>query len=93
MIEVPELWRDAFLVVREIPGRGLCGLQHFIYTCGLLTNMRFDGVSYAYDARYCYPLLGDALCALREWDGKGDPPGDWVKEKVSERSRVAEMDG
>ena len=44
-------------------------------------------MAYNYDARYCYPIERDALHDLREWDGKGDPPGDWIKEKVSERAK------
>ena len=87
MSRVPELWQGTFLSVREIPGRGLCAVQRFAYTCGLLLNVRFDGLTYFYDARYCYPLMSDAVEDLREWGGEGDPPGDWVKEKVSERGR------
>jgi hypothetical protein len=29
--------------------------------------------------------LTDALNALTAMDGRGDPPGNWIKEKVSER--------
>ena len=83
--ELPELWRDVFMVVREVPGRGLCGIQRFIFSCGLLTDLRFDGAFYDYKARYCYPLASEALRGLAEWDGTGDPPGEWLKEKVSER--------
>lgn len=90
MDEIPELWRDVFVCVREVPGQGLCGVQRFIYTCGLLTRMSFDGPAYNYRARYCYPLASEALRALSEWDGKGDPPGEWIKEKVSERMRIPE---
>jgi hypothetical protein len=89
MTEIPELWRTSFLLTREIPGRGLCGTMRFVYTCGLLTNLRFDGLSYGYDARYCYPILADALEDLLRWDGTNDPPGEWLKEKVSERMRVS----
>lgn len=85
MAQLPEIWRDQFLAAREIPGLGLCAVQRFIYTTGLLTNLSFNGISYNYDARYCYPNATDALVDLQEWDGKGDPPGDWIKEKVSER--------
>jgi hypothetical protein len=85
--ELPERWRDVFMLTREIPGRGLCGVQRFLYTCGLLVDMRFDGLSYDYKARYCYPIAADALHDLLHWDGVGDPPGDWHTEKVSGRIR------
>lgn len=83
--EVPELWRDSFIALREVPARGLCGLQRFIFTTGLLTDLTFDGMAYNYSARYCYPRMIDAWHALATWDGTGDPPGEWVKEKVSGR--------
>lgn len=72
-------------VSREIPGQGLCGVQRFIFTTGLLTHLRFDSVSVDYAARYCYESHRDALEALATWDGKNDPPGDWIKEKVTDR--------
>ena len=84
---IPDIWRDQFLATREIPGHGLCGVQRFIFTTGLLTHLRFDAFTYDYAARYCYPIAADALRDLRTWDGTGDPPGEWIKEKVSERMR------
>lgn len=90
-IELPELWRDQFLLTRHVAGHGLCGVQRFAFSCGLLVNLRFDGLGYFYDARYCYPGL-DAVAALIEWDGTGDPPGEWIKEKVSGRRRDGSTD-
>lgn len=83
---IPPEWKTTIPFAREVPGRGVCGLQSFVFTWGLLVNLRFDGMFYRYDARYCYPLFGDARAALRDWDGTGDPPEGWVKEKVSERT-------
>lgn len=31
--------------------------------------------------RFCYEHGRDALVAVVTWDGQGDPPGPWVKEK------------
>lgn len=90
MDQIPEVWRECFLETRDVPGRGLCGVQRFAFTCALCANMRFDGLFYDYAARYCYPTAADALRDLRAWDGHGDPPGEWIVEKVSERSRVPE---
>lgn len=84
---VPPVWLTEFEALREIEGRGLCGVQRFIFTCGLLTNLRFVGLTNSYDARYCYESRADAVRALATWDGQGDPPGDWIKEKVSGRGR------
>lgn len=87
---LPEVWRSEFLAVRDVPTRALCGVQGFIFTCGLLTNLRFDGLLYDYDARYCFESRSEAMRALLAWDGTGDPPGEWIKEKVSGRSRLPE---
>lgn len=85
--EVPGAWLTEFLLLRSITGLGLCGVQRFAFTSGLLVNLRFDGLSYFYDARYCYSTANEALKDLAEWDGQGDPPGEWIKEKLSERWR------
>lgn len=81
--ELAEHW--SFLRVREVPGRGDCAVQRFIFTCGLLVGVKLDRACIDYTARYCYDSARDALRALETWDGKGDPPGLWIKEKVSER--------
>jgi hypothetical protein len=77
-------WRDAFAATRRVDGT-FCAVQKFVFTAGLLVNVRMDGWTYGYDARYCYPTLEEALVALATMDGHGDPPGGWIKEKVSER--------
>jgi hypothetical protein len=81
---IPEGWRDQISNGRVINGR-LCGLQPFMFTTGLMVNLRFDDMTYEYSARYCYERFEDALKALNTWDGAGDPSGPWCKEKVSER--------
>lgn len=82
---LPEVWREGMLAAREIPGQGICCIQRFMLTCGVLTKVEFSGFCYFYEARYCYPSMMDAWHALWTWDGQGDPPEGWVKEKVSER--------
>lgn len=67
---IPTIWQPEFLAVREIPGQGVCAVQRFIYTTGLLTNLSFNNLAYAYDARYCYEHTTDALVDLQAWDGQ-----------------------
>jgi hypothetical protein len=38
-----------------------------------------------YRTRFMYPDLGTALVALLAWDGLGDPPGPWIKQKPGDR--------
>ncbi len=81
---VPAEWEDAIAARAEIGGR-LCVVQSFMVTSGLLVGVRFDEFGYSYDARYCFEHSFSAFAALHAWDGTGDPPGPWIKEKVSER--------
>jgi len=64
-------------MLREIPGRGLCALFRFMFTVGLVYGI--DEIGYV--GRYCYSNLADAKKDLGIWDGKEDPPGDWIKHK------------
>lgn len=87
-VVVPEMWRSELLCTRELPGRGLCAIQRFAYTCALLVDVTFDDQLYDYKARYCYHGAFEAIEALDAWNGSDDPPGEWIKEKVSGRSRT-----
>jgi hypothetical protein len=70
-------WKSEYVGKRVLPGLGLCGVKHMIYTASLIVGLNEEGYRY----RYCYPTLFDALEALRVWDGTGDPPGPWIKLK------------
>lgn len=74
-----------FLAVREVPNQGDCAVIRYLFTCGLLTNVQAHNSTIEYSARYCYDTAKEALEALKTWDGCGDPPEDWIKEKVSDR--------
>lgn len=62
---------------REIEGQGLCALAPMMFTVGLACGI--GAISYRY--RYCYPTASEARHALKVWDGKGHPPGSWIKRK------------
>lgn len=77
---------EGYTDIKEINGRGLCGLYRFIFTTGLVTGLDSTG----YSGRYCYSSKADALKALESWDGQEDPSGDWIKYKGKggERPRI-----
>lgn len=57
---------------------GKCyAIFRFIFTTGLVVGI--DSVGY--ESRYCYHSHIDAVKALDEWDGTGDPSGNWIKQK------------
>jgi hypothetical protein len=68
---------EGYSEIKEIPGKGICGLRDFIFTTGLMIGMTEVG----YYGRYCYSTESEALEALNTWDGEGDPPGPWIKYK------------
>lgn len=61
---------------------GRCaGILNMIYTVGLFVGMDEIGPR----SRYCYHTRHEAEEALALWDGTGDPPGNWIKQKPEER--------
>lgn len=62
---------------RQLPTGEWAALHRFLFTTGLVVGITPD----AYRTRYCYQSIGAALQALMDWNGEGDPPGDWIKEK------------
>ena len=83
---IAQLEKEGYKHIREIPGRGLCGISIFMFTAGILYNLDESG----YSGRWCYHSESEALHALDKWDGVGDPPGNWIKYKGEggERSRA-----
>lgn len=65
------------LLSRELPTGEWAGVQRMMFTNALLVGM--DGTGYR--THFCYPLGMPAIEALASWDGVGDPPGPWLKEK------------
>lgn len=77
---------------RLLPTGEWAGLRTFMFTVGLCVGI--DETSYR--TRFCYE--GEhwraAHDALMTWDGLGDPPGPWIKEKgANERRNPATLKG
>lgn len=62
---------------RVMPDGSLAALGRQLYTTGIVVGI--DDMGYA--ARFCYGSHAVAAAALKAWDGKGDPPGPWIKYK------------
>jgi hypothetical protein len=76
ILEAIKACQDNGDMVRVIDGQ-VIALRRFMFTIAIVCNCDRDG----YERRYCYEGLGDALVPFVEWDGKGHPPGDWIKLK------------
>lgn len=79
LIEKLESDKEGYYEFTVIPGKGLCAIRGFIYTVGLVIGLDETG----YKERYCYPneYVMDAVIALKNWNGEGYPPGNWIKRK------------
>ena len=72
---------EGYLRPRRLPNGCVACLMVMNFTTWLYMDVALDG----WRTRYCYENLTDALDALESWDGAGDPPGPWIKQKPEER--------
>jgi len=81
---------NSYLAPRLLPSGEWAALHRFIFTTGLVVGIDEHGRR----TRFCYERFEDAFAALATWDGRGDPPGPWIKEKGEiERSNPARSNG
>lgn len=74
---IEALKSDGYTDLKIINGR-IFGLHRFVFTVGLMDRLEYDG----YVGRWCYDNKSDALDALRDYPGEGDPKdGHWIKYK------------
>ena len=81
---VPRELRDAFRGERWIAGKP-CVVQKGALSTALLVDVSFSPLLCNFIAQYHYETEEDALLAMRDWDGRLDPPGRWMKEVVTGR--------
>lgn len=67
---------EGYTNIKQINGK-TCGIYRFIFTAGLVVGIDHAG----YEYRFCYKNHNEAVKALEVWDGTGDPPGNWIKQK------------
>lgn len=68
--------------ITEGPYAGtVMAIMRQLYTWGLVAGM----TKFSYKTRYCYTSLDDCFLAFAQWNGIGDPPGPWIKQKPQDR--------
>ena len=82
---VPIHLRQAFRAERWIGGKP-CVIQEGALWTALLVDVSFSPPVCDFIAQYRYESVDEALLALRDWDGRLDPPGQWIKEVVTGRT-------
>ncbi len=68
---------------RRLASGEWAAIMRFLFTTGLIVGIEELG----YRTRFCYRTREEALEALSSWNGTGDPPGEWIKEKGNEGDR------
>ena len=85
---------DHIHVVRERPDGKTIALTRMVASTALLlvTEDYKERAQARYwngwQKRFCYRRFDQALDAALEWDGEGDPPGDWIKDKSPGQDRL-----
>jgi len=73
-----------YLIPRQLPNGEWIAIMRMPFTVGLFVGI----TEYSYRTRFCYADAVHAVLASIEWDGTGDPPGPWIKEKGSGVDRM-----
>ena len=73
---------NQYLRSRQLPDGRWIAVTNQIYTTSLYVDVTERS---AYRKRFCFERTAEAVQALEEWDGTGDPPGPWIKEKPGDR--------
>jgi hypothetical protein len=77
-----------YLYPRQLADGTWIALAKMMYTVGLVVGI--DRVGYR--KRFCYETATAAVLAVTAWNGQGDPPGMWIKEKPGDRFNPAWAD-
>lgn len=80
---IDDLKAQGYERIKPLPS-GLCGLMRFITTHAIVVGLTDRG----YRGRYCYEHKQQAVDAIMEWNGEGDPPGPWIKYKGIDGERL-----
>jgi len=84
-MDAAELLALGYFAGKPLANGEWLALQPQIFTTGLYVVADRSG----WRTRYCYERWSDALRALEAWDGSGDPPGPWIKQKPEDRLNPA----
>jgi hypothetical protein len=72
-----ELVANGYRNIRRLPTGEWAAVLKFIFTWGLCVGLDRDG----YRTRFCFETREEATNSLNSWDGKGFPPGWWLRQK------------
>ena len=67
--------------IKRLDTGEFAGIYDYMFTAGIVVGIDATG----WRTRYCYESREQAEAALEQWDGRGDPPGPWIKQKPEDR--------
>ncbi len=74
------LKENDYYFLKVMPNGEIAGLHDYVFTVGLVVGLDEIG----YRTRFCFDSASQAIVSLLNWDGKGFPPGWWIKQKPEE---------
>ena len=80
-LTLEEAHEKGYQIVRILPGGCCCAVQRMIFTCALMVGLTDLG----WETHFCFHTPEEAVLSLIQWDGAGDPPGNWIKQKPEGR--------
>jgi len=78
--------RKSYVILRTLPDGRLGGVLRLMFHWTLHVDIDHNG----YADRYCFKHLPDAISALMNWDGTGDPGDRWHRHFGTGRRRNLE---
>ena len=85
MIDIDPQDAKHLLCLTEFENGRNAAIMPFMFTWAIIADLTRTG----YEDRWCYETLQDAIAALSEWNGEGEPEG-WHRHPTSGRRRTKE---
>lgn len=77
---------DGYTYFRVYPNGRSAAIVRFLFSSAIVDNIQGYGMTLTYQNRWCYKSYVDAIGALNDWDGEGEPEG-WHRHLPSHRRR------
>jgi hypothetical protein len=75
---------NGYSFVRQMKNGEWIGILQQIYTYRLCVGLD----QFGYKRGYCYEKLIDAVVAVADYEGEGDPSGPWIKMKGEDGEKL-----
>ena len=77
---------DGYVIVRDYPNGIRAGIVKLLMGTGRICIGSITSWDSGYDEAFCYDTVGEAIIALLNWNGEGEPDG-WFRNPSTGRRR------